>query len=87
MANKLPLSSDQIATLNAAHYDALADEYDSLGRKLARRGMAIADVKAQVAAFSVAVPSWGAGRGGTRFAKFAFPASQRTFTRSSKTAR
>jgi L-rhamnose isomerase/sugar isomerase len=73
MANKLPLSSDQIATLNAAHYDALADEYDSLGRKLARRGMAIADVKAQVAAFSVAVPSWGAGRGGTRFAKFAIP--------------
>ena len=27
-------------------------------------------MKARVASFSVAVPSWGAGRGGTRFAKF-----------------
>ncbi len=30
-------------------------------------------VKAKVAGFSVAVPSWGAGRGGTRFAKFPIP--------------
>lgn len=67
---ELPLSQDQIDSANAAEAEALADDYDSLGRQLARRGIDIDGVKAKVAAFSVAVPSWGAGRGGTRFAKF-----------------
>jgi L-rhamnose isomerase / sugar isomerase len=66
----LPLSTDQIAELNALQMDALQDEYESLGRKLARAGIEIDAVKSKVAAFSVAVPSWGSGRGGTRFAKF-----------------
>jgi L-rhamnose isomerase/sugar isomerase len=46
------------------------DDYASLGRQLERRGIAIDAIKAKVAAFSVALPTWGAGRGGTRFAKF-----------------
>jgi L-rhamnose isomerase/sugar isomerase len=66
----LPLSSDQIAERNAPHMEALRDDYDSLGRKLSRTGIDIGGIKAKVAAFSVAVPSWGSGRGGTRFAKF-----------------
>jgi L-rhamnose isomerase / sugar isomerase len=66
----LPLSTDQIATLNALQMAALEDDYTSLGRKLARTGVNIDAIKQKVAAFSVAVPSWGAGRGGTRFAKF-----------------
>jgi L-rhamnose isomerase / sugar isomerase len=66
----LPLSSDQIAELNAPLLAALQDDYDSLGRKLSRSGIAIDAIKDKVAAFSLAVPSWGAGRGGTRFAKF-----------------
>lgn len=66
----LPLNADQIASLNAPQIEALQDDYDSLGRKLARSGIAIDAIKAKVAAFSVAVPSWGSGRGGTRFAKF-----------------
>ena len=66
----LPLSADLIAELNAQGSDALEDDYDSLGRKLARGGIDIDAIKAKVAGFSVAVPSWGAGRGGTRFAKF-----------------
>jgi L-rhamnose isomerase / sugar isomerase len=66
----LPLSADQIADLNAPAMAALTDDYDSLGRKLARSGIAIDMIKDKVAAFSVAVPSWGSGRGGTRFAKF-----------------
>lgn len=70
MTTSPPLSADQIATLNAPQMDALADDYDSLGRKLSRTGIDIDAVKAKVAGFSVAVPSWGAGRGGTRFAKF-----------------
>jgi L-rhamnose isomerase / sugar isomerase len=70
MASVLPLSADQVAQSNATRKDALQDEYDSLGRKLDRTGIDIEQITAKVAAFSVAVPSWGSGRGGTRFAKF-----------------
>jgi L-rhamnose isomerase / sugar isomerase len=66
----LPISADQIAELNAPQMDALRDDYDSLSRKLSRTGIDIDAIKSKVAAFSVALPSWGSGRGGTRFAKF-----------------
>jgi L-rhamnose isomerase/sugar isomerase len=48
----------------------LRRDYETLGERLDRRGIAIDSVKAKVAKFSVAVPSWGVGTGGTRFAKF-----------------
>jgi L-rhamnose isomerase/sugar isomerase len=68
-----PLSADLIADENTRRQSALKDEYDSLGRSLQRRAVDIDQIKKRVAAFSVAVPSWGAGRGGTRFAKFPIP--------------
>ncbi len=55
---------------NAKFAAALRIDYDSLGERLDRRGVSIADIKAKIAAFSVAVPSWGVGTGGTRFARF-----------------
>jgi L-rhamnose isomerase/sugar isomerase len=73
MAASLPLSTDQIEAHNAERMAALEDDYASLGRQLGRRGVDIDTVKARVAKFTVAVPSWGAGRGGTRFAKFPIP--------------
>jgi len=69
----LPLSAEFIAEANAREIDALDDEYAALGRKLERAGIDIDAIKDRVASFSVAVPSWGAGRGGTRFAKFPIP--------------
>jgi hypothetical protein len=66
----LPLSDELIAEANTREIAALEDDYGALGRKLARSGIDIDAVKRRTAAFSVAVPSWGAGRGGTRFAKF-----------------
>lgn len=69
----LPLADELIAEANARESEALEEDYQALGRKLARKGIAIDTVKDRVAGFSVAVPSWGAGRGGTRFAKFAIP--------------
>ncbi|HEX7752992.1 MAG TPA: L-rhamnose catabolism isomerase [Novosphingobium sp.] len=69
----LPLSEDLIAEANAREIAALDEDYDALGRKLARSGVAIDAVLDRVVAFSVAVPTWGAGRGGTRFAKFPIP--------------
>ena len=41
-----PLSQGQIAAANAIGAEALEDEYDSLGRQLARRGLAIDQIKA-----------------------------------------
>ncbi|CAN7342070.1 L-rhamnose catabolism isomerase [Phenylobacterium sp. LjRoot225] len=78
MATSLPLSTDQIDAHNAERMAALQDDYASLGRQLARRGLDIDAVKAKVAGFTVAVPSWGAGRGGTRFAKFPIPGEPTT---------
>ena len=55
---------------NAGRMAALRADYDALGAHLARRGVEIAAIKAKVARYGVAVPSWGVGTGGTRFARF-----------------
>ncbi|HEU5067043.1 MAG TPA: sugar isomerase, partial [Sphingomicrobium sp.] len=69
MTNR-PISQDQIDSLNAEAANALADDYANLERQLGRRGIDIEAIKKRITGFSVAVPSWGTGRGGTRFAKF-----------------
>ena len=66
----LPIDTHQIT----AHNDRLArlvhHDYEHLGEQLARRDVDIDRVRTQVAAFGVAIPSWGVGTGGTRFARF-----------------
>ncbi|RCL85916.1 L-rhamnose catabolism isomerase [Hyphomonas sp.] len=69
----LPISAELISEQNDRAHEALEEDYAALSRKLSRRGINIAAVQQQVSDFSVAVPSWGAGRGGTRFAKFPIP--------------
>ena len=64
------IDTDVIAASNAARADGLRRDYAALGEQLDRRGLDIDRVKAKVAAFGVAVPSWGVGTGGTRFARF-----------------
>ncbi len=65
-----PLSQEQIAESNAQVLNDLQEDYDALGRTLHRRGIAIEAIKDKAKAFKVATPTWGSGRGGTRFAKF-----------------
>jgi L-rhamnose isomerase / sugar isomerase len=72
METKLPMTPDFLGNANAPRLNALEEDYGALGRQLQRRGIDIGKIERQVAAFSVALPSWGAGRGGTRFAKFPF---------------
>lgn len=55
---------------NAARAADLAVDYDALGARLARRGVDIETLTARAMGFGVAVPSWGTGTGGTRFARF-----------------
>ncbi|MDD3798162.1 MAG: TIM barrel protein [Novosphingobium sp.] len=70
MSQSLPLSEELIAEANAREAAGLEEDYAALSRRLARRGVDADAVKERVKRFTVAVPSWGAGRGGTRFAKF-----------------
>jgi L-rhamnose isomerase/sugar isomerase len=67
------ISRELIERENAARLDALTDDYESLGRALDRRGQSIDKVKDALKRFAVAIPSWGVGVGGTRFAKFPIP--------------
>jgi L-rhamnose isomerase/sugar isomerase len=46
------------------------EDYEHLSRRLRRRNIDIEDLVARTQAFRVAVPSWGVGTGGTRFARF-----------------
>ena len=71
------LSDPQIAEDNARHQAAHAQDFEHLGRVLRRRGVDIEVLVAKAAAFRVAVPSWGVGTGGTRFARFAGPGEPR----------
>lgn len=59
-----------VASDNEKRMGALRADYDALGAKLARDGIDIAGITGKVAQFFVAVPSWGVGTGGTRFARF-----------------
>lgn len=62
---------------NESRMEALRRDYEALGEQLDRRGIAIDGVKERVAAFGVAIPSWGVGTGGTRFARFPGPGEPR----------
>jgi L-rhamnose isomerase / sugar isomerase len=64
------ISNDIIAADNDSRIGALKCDYESLGERLDRKGISIDAIKAKAGAFGVAVPSWGVGTGGTRFARF-----------------
>ena len=66
-----------IAEENAKLRAAQEEDYAALGRRLERAGVDIEAISAKVAAFAVAVPTWGVGTGGTRFARFPGPGEPR----------
>src|SRR5215831_2423390 len=55
----------------------LEEDYDHLAKKLQRRNVNIEDLTSKAQTFAVAVPSWGVGTGGTRFARFPGPGEPR----------
>jgi len=55
---------------NASQRATLQADYDALGGMLSRRGVDIEALTATAQTFAVALPSWGVGTGGTRFARF-----------------
>jgi L-rhamnose isomerase/sugar isomerase len=64
------ISASVVDAANQKTVMSLKRDYDYLGEKLGRRGVNIDWIKSKVAAYGVAVPSWGVGTGGTRFARF-----------------
>jgi L-rhamnose isomerase / sugar isomerase len=67
---ELMIAADRLAGENDKREKALKSDYEALGAHLSRRGIDIEAVTKKVAEFFVAVPSWGVGTGGTRFARF-----------------
>ncbi len=66
----LKIAGDLIAIENDKRAAAHQSDYAALGEKLARSHIDIDAITQKVAEFFVAVPSWGVGTGGTRFARF-----------------
>jgi L-rhamnose isomerase/sugar isomerase len=66
----LKIAGDVVAAENEKRASAHQSDYAALGEKLARSNIDIEIITQKVAGFFVAVPSWGVGTGGTRFARF-----------------
>ena len=62
---------------NNETYNVLTTEYEALGEKLTRANIDIEEITKKTQAFRVAVPTWGVGTGGTRFARFPNPGEPR----------
>jgi L-rhamnose isomerase/sugar isomerase len=71
MAARFLIEQDVIEQDNEVRKATLQEDLDYLSKKLQRRGIAIDDIIDRAAGLKVAVPSWGVGTGGTRFARFA----------------
>jgi len=71
------ISADFIAEQNSKKESHLAEDHAALGRQLARRGVDIEAVTERAMDYAVAVPTWGVGTGGTRFARFPGPGEPR----------
>jgi L-rhamnose isomerase/sugar isomerase len=70
MAAHFEIEDSFIAEQNLKTHDWLAEDYEHLARKLRRQNVDIEELTARALSFRVAVPSWGVGTGGTRFARF-----------------
>jgi L-rhamnose isomerase/sugar isomerase len=75
---RFSISADFIANENLQWEPALAENYGALQRQLDHRNIDIEAITAKATRFAVAVPTWGVGTGGTRFARFPGPGEPRT---------
>jgi L-rhamnose isomerase/sugar isomerase len=64
------IDDEFIAEQNEKLRPEVKEDYDHLAAKLHRKNIDIENLTNKVEAFRVAVPSWGVGTGGTRFARF-----------------
>jgi len=72
------IQQDIISQANQEHINNLQNDYDALGNILSRDGIEIEALTTAAMKFDIAVPSWGTGTGGTRFARFLGEGEPRT---------
>jgi len=77
MSTPFSISADFIGEHNARLESATTEDYEALKRTLARHGIDADALVKKVMAFGVAIPTWGVGTGGTRFARFPGPGEPR----------
>jgi L-rhamnose isomerase / sugar isomerase len=77
MAKSFEIEDGFVEDQNRKLMSFVKEDYEALSAKLARRNVSIEDLTLKAGAFQVAVPSWGVGTGGTRFARFAGPGEPR----------
>lgn len=70
MPANFEIEQDFIADQNKSKRDWLAEDLEYLGKKLGRRNIDIETIIGRARSLQIAVPSWGVGTGGTRFARF-----------------
>jgi L-rhamnose isomerase/sugar isomerase len=70
MRSNFEITDAFLAEQNTLSADSLAEDFDYLAKKLLRRNIQIDEVVEKAQSFKVAIPSWGVGTGGTRFARF-----------------
>lgn len=74
----MTVAAAQIAEMEESSEEAHLEDLAHLGSRLARRGIDIKEIVTEVAAFTVAAPSWAVGTGGTRFGRFPAGGEPRT---------
>src|SRR5262244_880655 len=77
MSNRFEIEDTLINEQNAKMKKWINEDFDHLAHVLKRRELDIEDLVAKAQSFRVAVPSWGVGTGGTRFARFPSPGEPR----------
>jgi len=77
MSDRFEIEDSFINEQNAKTKKWIDEDFDHLARVLQRRKLDIEDLVAKAQSFRVAVPSWGVGTGGTRFARFPGPGEPR----------
>ena len=70
MARIFEIDDEFIADQNQATESWVNEDYEHLAKTLRRRSIEIEDLVTKAQSFRVAIPSWGVGTGGTRFARF-----------------
>jgi L-rhamnose isomerase/sugar isomerase len=70
MVGHFEINDGFIAEQNTEAQVWLEEDYEHLAKQLRRRNVEIEDLTERAQSFQVAVPSWGVGTGGTRFARF-----------------
>ena len=69
MATRFEIDDAFISEQNVKEKVWIEEDYEHLEKALRRRNVNIENLTDKAAAFRVAVPSWGVGTGGTRFAR------------------